>query len=136
MRGGPRLNRLVPRSDNSDFLIESNSFSVIKWIHIHGTDQGLLDFFAKVFRSLRPSGVFIFEPQPWASYKKLKRLDPKLRENYDKLKMRPDGGFVEVLCEEIGFKSVVPLGVPPGPDAGRGFARQLWIATKPKGSWM
>jgi 7SK snRNA methylphosphate capping enzyme len=42
---------------------------VVKWIHLNWGDEGLLRFFTKVYRTLKPGGLFILEPQPWKSYR-------------------------------------------------------------------
>lgn len=45
------------------------SFSISKWIHLNGGDDGLRKFFRKVFDSLREGGRFVLEPQGWKGYK-------------------------------------------------------------------
>lgn len=49
--------------------------SIAKWIHLHGGDDGLLEFFRQIYRLLRPGGVFVLEPQEWEGYKNAKRMD-------------------------------------------------------------
>ncbi|KAL9998540.1 putative RNA methyltransferase bin3, bin3-type S-adenosyl-L-methionine binding protein [Helianthus debilis subsp. tardiflorus] len=44
------------------------SLSVSKWIHLNWGDEGLITLFSKVWRLLKPGGIFILEPQPWKSY--------------------------------------------------------------------
>ena len=50
-------------------------FSVTKWIHLNGGDNGLIRFFTRVYTALRPGGAFVLEPQEWETYSKAKRLD-------------------------------------------------------------
>jgi hypothetical protein len=49
--------------------------SITKWIHLHGEDGGLLEFFHRVYRLLRPGGILVLEPQEWEGYKSAKRMD-------------------------------------------------------------
>lgn len=48
--------------------------SVSKWIHLNFGDEGLKRMFQRVFKQLRPGGKFVFEPQPWKSYMRKKKL--------------------------------------------------------------
>lgn len=82
--------------------------SVAKWIHLNGGDEGLIDFFTRVFTTLHPDGRFILEPQPWSSYAKASRMTPELKASYQSLKLRPDE-FERILLEEIGFQKVEKL---------------------------
>ena len=56
-------------------FILRTSFSVSKWIHLNGGDDGLLTFFRRVHGVLRNSGTFVLEPQEWDTYAKAKRMD-------------------------------------------------------------
>lgn len=107
------------------------AFSVTKWIHLNGLNEGLRDFFEKCYRLLLPGGQFILEPQPWSSYTKAARRDEKMREQWIKLKegydpsgqneeakseranlvkgLDPDTDFDDVLLE-MGFDRVETLG--------------------------
>lgn len=53
----------------------SNRFSISKWIHVNGGDDGLRSFFQRIFSVLKPDGIFILEAQEWETYKKVKRLN-------------------------------------------------------------
>ncbi|TVU04813.1 hypothetical protein EJB05_47948 [Eragrostis curvula] len=48
--------------------------SVTKWIHLNWGDDGLITLFVKIWRLLRPGGLFIMEPQPWTSYKRNRQV--------------------------------------------------------------
>jgi len=50
------------------------SLSVAKWIHLNWGDEGLVRLFRKVFQQLVVGGLFVLEPQEWASYKKKKHF--------------------------------------------------------------
>jgi hypothetical protein len=59
----------------------SGSFSITKWIHLKGGDQGLLEFFRKIYSVLRShplkgEGLLLLEPQGWENYAKAKKLTP------------------------------------------------------------
>lgn len=58
----------------TDFLVAR--FSISKWIHLNGGDEGLRTFFRRVHEVLKPGGTFILEPQEWDTYGKAKRMDP------------------------------------------------------------
>lgn len=45
--------------------------SVTKWIHMNWGDSGVKDMFKKVNQLLLPGGVFVLEPQPWSSYRRV-----------------------------------------------------------------
>lgn len=52
------------------------AFSVSKWIHLHGGDEGLKTLFRRVYDCLVPGGTFVLEPQPWDSYAKARKSHP------------------------------------------------------------
>lgn len=79
--------------------------SVAKWIHLNGNDDGLVLLFAKIWRLLRPGGVFVFEPQPWLSYKKNRCVSEKATENFRSILIYPHL-FEEILLDKIGFRYV------------------------------
>ncbi|PPR02266.1 hypothetical protein CVT24_011615 [Panaeolus cyanescens] len=78
------------------------ALSVSKWIHLNDGDEGIKTFFKRVYGVLQPGGRFVFEPQPWESYAKARRMDPKLKENASKLTLRPND--FTALLQELGFK--------------------------------
>ncbi|KAI0356459.1 Bin3-domain-containing protein [Trametes cingulata] len=84
------------------------AFSISKWIHLNSGDEGLMKFFRRVHQVLKPGGTFVLEPQEWDTYAKARRMDPKLKDNAKKLKLRPDD-FERVL-QEIGFGPAEHLG--------------------------
>ncbi|TYG59713.1 hypothetical protein ES288_D07G008500v1 [Gossypium darwinii] len=79
--------------------------SVTKWIHLNWGDDGLITAFGKIWRLLRPGGVFVLEPQPWSSYERNRRVSETTRSNYRDIKYRPDF-FREMLLDKIGFRRV------------------------------
>ena len=86
---GDVLKRLIFRQENyiADMDAEEKydtilCLSTIKWIHLHYGDTGVKALFYKVYKSLNPEGIFVFEPQPWKSYKKKKHLDEVMRKQY------------------------------------------------------
>jgi hypothetical protein len=83
-------------------LIFFHRFSITKWIHLNGGDEGLETFFRRVFNVLRPAGKFVLEPQPWDSYGKAKRGNTELKEKAARILMKPEE-FGKVL-EGIGFR--------------------------------
>lgn len=101
------------------------AFSITKWIHLNNGDEGIRSFFHRIFGVLRPGGVFILEPQDWASYAKTRRMNSVLRENAKTLQLRPDD-FSRILLE-IGFVEEEKLGaIGEG-----GFCRPIVLFYKP-----
>lgn len=97
-----------------------HSLSITKWIHLNGLNAGLLAFFHRVFRSLRPGGRLVLEPQPFSTYAKSARLSDELRANFEVLRdgdgegvkgwKDEDGDFARVLLEGVGFERRDRLG--------------------------
>ena len=50
-------------------------FSISKWIHLNSGDEGIIQFFNRVYSVLHPGGTFVLEPQEWETYSKAKRMD-------------------------------------------------------------
>lgn len=62
------------------------ALSVTKWIHLTHGDAGLKRAFVRMFLQLRPGGKLVLEAQPWASYKRKKKLTVCLHVDYSSLK--------------------------------------------------
>jgi len=102
------------------------AFSVSKWIHLNGGDEGLKTFFQRVHSVLRPGGAFVLEPQEWETYAKAKRMSKELKENAKGLKLRPEN-FPHIL-RALGFEKPEHLG-----RAGEGgFSRPVDLYRKTK----
>eukprot|EP00729_Bicosta_minor_P015995 gene15995-10995_t len=80
--------------------------STVKWIHLNRGDDGVKRLFKKVFVTLKPGGCFIFEAQPWQSYRKKRTLTPQIRAMFKSIELKP-AMFHEYLLETIGFKRQV-----------------------------
>ena len=76
--------------------------STIKWIHLNYGDDGVLSFFDKVHDLLVLNGFFLFEPQPWTSYKRKSTINEHVSSIYQSIKIRPSS-FPQIL-EEKGFE--------------------------------
>ncbi|KAL4249119.1 RNA methyltransferase [Abortiporus biennis] len=84
------------------------AFSITKWIHLNGGDEGLMKFFQRVHSVLEADGIFILEPQEWETYAKAKRMSVKLKETSQNLKLKP-ADFPRLL-HDVGFGEVEHLG--------------------------
>ncbi|XP_072548784.1 7SK snRNA methylphosphate capping enzyme [Salminus brasiliensis] len=101
--------------------------SVTKWIHLNWGDDGLKRLFQRVYRHLRPGGLFILEPQPWHSYGKRKKLTETITKNYYSIRLKPEQ-FSTYLTNEGGFSSYELIGTPN--NLSRGFQRPIYLFHK------
>ncbi|KAK5918004.1 hypothetical protein CgunFtcFv8_002808 [Champsocephalus gunnari] len=101
--------------------------SVTKWVHLNWGDGGLKRLFKRVYRHLRPGGMFILEPQPWESYVRRKKLTDNINKNFQSIRLRPDQ-FPSYLTTEVGFTSSEYLGAPKC--SIRGFQRPMYLFHK------
>lgn len=97
--------------------------SVTKWVHIKHGDEGIKQFFAKIFDCLNDGGCLILEPQLSKSYKQAKKrgLAPSGMTLLD-FKLRPER-FKDYLLETCGFGRMVMLRELRG--KGQGFNRPI-----------
>ncbi|XP_028839062.1 7SK snRNA methylphosphate capping enzyme [Denticeps clupeoides] len=101
--------------------------SVTKWVHLNWGDAGLKRFFQRVYRHLRPGGLFVLEPQPWSSYAKRKKLTEAICKNYHSIRFMPDE-FALYLTLEVGFSGYELLGTSK--NLSRGFQRPIYVFHK------
>ncbi|KAJ8281892.1 hypothetical protein COCON_G00044110 [Conger conger] len=101
--------------------------SMTKWVHLNWGDGGVQRLFKRAFRHLQPGGIFILEPQPWASYGKRKRLTETTYKNYYNIRFKPDR-FTSYLTSEVGFSSYELIGTPKS--SSRGFQRPIYLFHK------
>ncbi|KAM9348102.1 7SK snRNA methylphosphate capping enzyme [Symphorus nematophorus] len=101
--------------------------SLTKWVHLNWGDSGLKRLFKRVYRHLRPGGLFILEPQPWESYVRRKKLTDNISRNYHNIRLKPDQ-FSSYLTTEVGFTSFEYLGAPKC--SIRGFQRPIYLFHK------
>lgn len=101
--------------------------SVTKWVHLNWGDTGLKRLFMRVYRHLRPGGMFILEPQPWESYVRRRKLTDNISRNYHSIRLKPDQ-FSSYLVQEVGFASFEHLGAPKC--SVRGFQRPIYVFHK------
>ncbi|GCB82382.1 hypothetical protein scyTo_0022660, partial [Scyliorhinus torazame] len=86
--------------------------SLTKWIHLNWGDQGLKRMFKRIFRHLRPGGIFILEPQPWSSYGKRRKLTETIYKNYYQIMFKPEQFTSYLMSSEVGFSSYELVGTP------------------------
>nr|A3KQ55.2 RecName: Full=7SK snRNA methylphosphate capping enzyme; Short=MePCE; AltName: Full=Bicoid-interacting protein 3 homolog; Short=Bin3 homolog; Short=zBCDIN3 [Danio rerio] len=101
--------------------------SVTKWVHLNWGDAGLKRFFHRVYKHLRPGGLFILEPQPWSSYNKRKKLTEAICKNYHSIRLKPDQ-FSSFLTTEVGFSSYELIGTSQ--NYSKGFQRPISLYHK------
>ncbi|KAF9137867.1 hypothetical protein BG015_002586 [Linnemannia schmuckeri] len=102
-------------------------FSLTKWIHLHHGDEGLKKFFHKVYRNLTPDGVFLVEPQDYATYVKRSKITPEMKKTYSGIKFRPEE-FRDYLVKEVGFRESQHLGQSDG--HAKNFNRDIFLFRK------
>lgn len=119
----------------SDMLVQTQReeydvilcLSVTKWVHLNWGDAGLKRLFQRVYKHLRPGGLFILEPQPWNSYGKRKKLTETIFKNYHSIRLKPDH-FSSYLTTEVGFSSYELIGASQ--NYSRGFQRPIYLFHK------
>ncbi|XP_048380130.1 7SK snRNA methylphosphate capping enzyme-like [Stegostoma tigrinum] len=102
--------------------------SLTKWIHLNWGDEGLKRMFKRIYRHLRPGGIFILEPQPWSSYGKRRKITETIYKNYYKIIFKPDQFTSYLLSPEIGFSSYELVGTPQS--TSKGFQRPVYLFHK------
>ncbi|XP_068456417.1 7SK snRNA methylphosphate capping enzyme [Clinocottus analis] len=117
-------NLLVTQRPEYDVIM---CLSVTKWVHLNWGDSGLKRLFKRVYRHLRPGGMFILEPQPWDSYVRRKKLTDDISRNFHSIRLKPDQ-FSSYLTTEVGFTSFEYLGAPKC--SIRGFQRPIYLFHK------
>ncbi|CAJ1064063.1 SK snRNA methylphosphate capping enzyme-like [Xyrichtys novacula] len=117
-------NLLVTQRPEYDVIL---CLSVSKWVHLNWGDSGLKRLFKRVYRHLRPGGLFILEPQPWESYVRRKKLTDNINRNYHNIRLKPDQ-FPSYLTNEVGFTNFEYLGAPKC--SIRGFQRPIFLFHK------
>jgi len=103
------------------------ALSITKWIHLHNGDNGIKEFFRKVYKSLKPGGVFVMEPQPFDTYSKRQKNAEHIKEVYETIEFKPDE-FPEFLTTEVGFKRYEVAG--EAENESKGFERTIYLFTK------
>lgn len=103
------------------------ALSLTKWMHLNTGDAGLKRAFHRMYRQLHPGGRLILEPQPWASYRKRKKLTETIYHNYHSIELRPEM-FRQYLLTEVGFSKCEAIDVPF--NKSKGFRRPLLLFTK------
>jgi len=102
--------------------------STSKWIHLTYGDIGIKALFYKIYNSLTNGGLFIFENEPWSSYKKKKSMDTLFKENCKNIKLRPHS-FEKYLTVVLKFTLIEKLR-PPALDTMKGYDRTILIFRK------
>ncbi|KAM8794242.1 7SK snRNA methylphosphate capping enzyme [Eudromia elegans] len=102
--------------------------SVTKWVQLNWGDEGLKRLFKRVFRHLRPGGLLLLEPQPWASYAKRKGLTETTYRNYQRIRLRPEHFPAYLTSAEVGFASCELVATPQ--HSARGFRRPIYLLRK------
>lgn len=102
--------------------------SLTKWVQLNWGDEGLKRLFRRLYRHLRPGGMLLLEPQPWASYRKRKSLTETIYRNYQRIRLRPEQFPSYLTSPEVGFDSYELLGTPQ--HAAKGFQRPIYLFHK------
>ncbi|KAJ4950720.1 hypothetical protein NE237_027552 [Protea cynaroides] len=102
--------------------------SVTKWVHLNWGDDGLITLFAKIWRLLRPGGVFILEAQNWKSYKSNYQVSEIATFNYNNI-LFPPLLFQDILLDKIGFRTVENI-TASLPGSAAGFNRPIFVFCK------
>jgi len=104
------------------------AFSITKWIHLNFGDQGLKRFFRRIFRTLRPGGRLLLEPQPWSSYRLKRRMTKDISETFGGIQLKPTEFVSYLLSAEVGFETCTTIGTPE--NIFKGFQRSIYLFIK------
>ena len=69
-------------------------------------------------------GRLIIEPQGFAGYKKRRNLTSRIRDNYDNIRLRPEG-FRDYLLHEVSFNIGETIAITT--HSSQGFQRPLQV---------
>ncbi|KAL3994279.1 Bicoid-interacting protein 3 (Bin3) family protein [Acanthocheilonema viteae] len=103
------------------------ALSITKWIHLNWGDAGIKRFFKRVYRHLRPGGLFILEAQSFETYKKRAKLTKDINEMYKAIEFMPNA-FQEYLVVDIGFDFCQYVDPPKAHT--KGFERPIQVYRK------
>ncbi|KAK6103487.1 Bicoid-interacting protein 3 (Bin3) family protein [Brugia pahangi] len=103
------------------------ALSITKWIHLNWGDAGIKRFFKRVYRHLRPGGLFILEPQSFETYKKRSKLTKDISDMYKAIEFMPNA-FQEYLIVDIGFD--ICQHIDPPKAHTKGFERPIQVYCK------
>jgi 7SK snRNA methylphosphate capping enzyme len=134
---GQGLNNVMFRQENyiAEVKEEVDKYDTIvclstaKWIHLNYSDVGIKLMFYNVYRQLKLEGLFIFEFQCWKSYKKRQDLTKRTKENFEKIKLKPEM-FKQYLEETYGYECV-EITNPPS-NAKKKYDRPIYVFKKVK----
>ncbi|KAI7857876.1 Bicoid-interacting protein 3-domain-containing protein [Circinella umbellata] len=104
------------------------ALSITKWIHIHHGDDGLKDFFKKIYKALKHGGTMILEPQEYDTYERRAKLTDKTKLIFDTIQFKPEH-FHDYLIKEVGFKEFKDLGYAEQ-HKEKGFQRPIHLYIK------
>jgi len=104
-------------------------FSVTKWIHLHGGDEGLNQLFENLIALTKPGGLLIIEYQPWKSYENNKNANETTKINFKNLRIKPEDFEAHLTSESFGLQIIAKLGTCL--EEAKGFSRPILVLRKP-----
>ncbi|XP_069500989.1 7SK snRNA methylphosphate capping enzyme [Ambystoma mexicanum] len=102
--------------------------SMTKWVHLNWGDEGLKRLFKRIYRHLRPGGIFLLEPQSWPSYGKRKNLTEAIYKNYCRIRFKPEQFTSYLVSPDVGFTRYELVGTPQS--TTKGFQRPIYLFHK------
>ena len=102
-------------------------FKTVKWIHLNFGDIGVKALFHKIFESLEPGGLFIYDATNWQSYKKKKTMNKDIKTNFNKIEFKPSQ-FDQYLKQAVGFEFVEAL---KSSSEGKKSSKPILVYSKP-----
>ncbi|KAI9314493.1 Bicoid-interacting protein 3-domain-containing protein [Dichotomocladium elegans] len=120
-------------ADWMDTTLQENQYdtvlglSIAKWIHIHRGDDGMKDFFMRVYKVLKPGGIFVLEHQKFETYERRAKTSEEMHHTFEAITFRPDQ-FHDYLLNQVGFSSFEVISEPG--EHAKGFDRPLTLYKK------